>query len=281
MSTKPRKAPAFPLYADDFLAGTAEMTAEEVGGYFRLLCHQWSKGSIPADEERAGRIAGLMGSPSLRYVLAKFTPCDDGCLRNARLERVRVEQEQFRAKQAESGRLGAKNRWSGKRNDGDPIGKPMASPLAPPMANGCPPSPSPDIEHTPSAGAREVEFPAGFPKTEDEAAQAASMIGVPEQFARDTWNLAAGRLGMDSKGQPISRWANYLKAQHSFQTNRANEHAIRERNGAGPHGRATSADIRRSLVAGADDVQRQAERTAQAEREMVERGEVPFRRGQP
>ena len=49
---KIRKAPAFMFYADDFLAGTLEMSQEEVGQYIRLLCHQWNRGSIPVETER-------------------------------------------------------------------------------------------------------------------------------------------------------------------------------------------------------------------------------------
>lgn len=141
------KAPAFQLYADDFIAGTADMTAEEVGGFIRLLCHQWSHGSIPADQDRAARIAGLIGSPCVGYVLAKFSPCDGHTLKNDRLEKIREEQQAFRAKQAAAGLNGAKKRWSKWPNDGDPNGVAMATPMATPMATAWPddssPSPSP------------------------------------------------------------------------------------------------------------------------------------------
>lgn len=157
MSNKtPRKAPAFQLYVDDFLAGTSDMTAEEVGGYIRLLCHQWTKGGIPDDEDRAGRMAGLLGSPSLRYVLAKFGKDPiDGLLKNARLEKIRADREAYLAAQRESGKKGAIHRWGNEKGgsehdgepNGDPIGKPMATPLATTMANGWQndgsPSPSP------------------------------------------------------------------------------------------------------------------------------------------
>lgn len=149
---KKRKAPAFQFYADDFLAGTSDMSAEEVGGYIRLLCHQWTKGGIPNDEDRAGRMAGLMGSPSIRYVLAKFSPCEDGMLRNSRLEQVRQEQADYKAKQSTAGRSGAEKRWSKWPKDGDPNGKPMATPLATPMAERWPedsspsPTPTPEIQ---------------------------------------------------------------------------------------------------------------------------------------
>jgi uncharacterized protein YdaU (DUF1376 family) len=164
-----RKAPAFQFYADNFLAGTADMTAEEVGGYVRLLCHQWTKGGIPNDEDRAGRMAGLMGSPSLRYVLAKFSPCDDGMLRNERMERIRSESEAHKAKQSASGRKGAEKRWSKWLNDGDPNGDPNGVAMATPIANEWPndssPSPSPSPSntlnlknpHTPLKGGEEFE----------------------------------------------------------------------------------------------------------------------------
>lgn len=144
---KTRKAPAFQFYADDFLAGTADMAAEEVGGYIRLLCHQWSKGGIPSDEERSARIAGLIGSPSIRYVLAKFTLCDGDTLKNARLEQIRQEQADYKSKQASSGKTGAQKRWDKVKSDGNPNRVAIATPMATPMANGwrsdSSPSPSP------------------------------------------------------------------------------------------------------------------------------------------
>lgn len=144
-----RKAPAFQFYADDFLAGTSDMSAEEVGGYIRLLCHQWTKGGIPNDQERAARMAGLIGSPSIGYVLAKFSPCDDGMLRNARLEQVRDQQTAFKAKQAVSGKAGAEKRWKKCPNDGDPNGEPIATPMATPMAERWPEDSSPSPTPTP------------------------------------------------------------------------------------------------------------------------------------
>ena len=39
MSTK---APAFQLYAQDFLTGVMDLTMEERGVYITLLCKQWS-----------------------------------------------------------------------------------------------------------------------------------------------------------------------------------------------------------------------------------------------
>jgi len=46
------KKPAFFFYASDFLVDTAEWTAQEVGVYIRLLCHEWVNGSIPMEIKR-------------------------------------------------------------------------------------------------------------------------------------------------------------------------------------------------------------------------------------
>jgi uncharacterized protein YdaU (DUF1376 family) len=127
-----RKAPAFLFYADDFLAGTADMSAEEVGGYIRLLCHQWTKGSIPNDPERVARMAGLIGSPCVGYVLAKFRLCDGHTLKNARLEKVREEHQAFKARQSTAGANGAAKRWGKCPDDGDPNGVAIATPMAAP-----------------------------------------------------------------------------------------------------------------------------------------------------
>ena len=168
---KKRKAPAFQFYADDFLAGTADMSAEEVGGYIRLLCHQWTKGGIPNDEERAGRMAGLIGSQSIRYILAKFSLSDDGMLRNARLEQVRQGQADYKAKQAVSGKAGAEKRWKKCQNDSDPNCELIATPMAErwPEDSSPSPTPTPEIQTkiqsplTPQAGEEVIEKPKRSP----------------------------------------------------------------------------------------------------------------------
>ena len=104
---KTRKAPAFQFYADDFLAGTLEMSQEEVGQFIRLLCHQWNRGSIPVETEKQQRLTG--GCVSVD-VLAKFRLCEDGLLRNQRLEAVRSERYRFLQQQSEKGRKSAESR---------------------------------------------------------------------------------------------------------------------------------------------------------------------------
>jgi len=215
----PKRDPAFPFYADDFLSGTAEMTAEEVGGYVRLLCHQWAKGGLPNDEPRLARMAGLIGSPSIGYVLAKFRPCDDGCLRHPRLEAIRAERDAFKARQANSGAAGAEKRWGLKPKNGDPNGdpngKPMPTPLATPLANAWPedsspsPSPSPSIPPiAPQGGQDAHEAPAATPKPDNDPTpkpkrQRAKVPLIPADGFDTFWSAYPAKL---AKTAAIRAW---------------------------------------------------------------------------
>ena len=100
------KPPAFQFYAEDFLAGTLDMSQAEVGAYIRLLCHQWDKGFLSQDREKLQRIAG---GPVSEDVLSKFQVGSDGLLRNVRLETERVKQQEYRTARAEDGRRGGGN----------------------------------------------------------------------------------------------------------------------------------------------------------------------------
>ena len=84
------KAPAFQFYAADFLVGTAMMSAEEVGGYIRLLCYQWTHGSIPNDDAVLQRLTGCGGN-AVASIRHKFGIGSAGGLVNERLEQVRPD----------------------------------------------------------------------------------------------------------------------------------------------------------------------------------------------
>lgn len=107
MSNQLHRSPAFQFYADDFLAGTLDLSQEEVGAYIRLLCHQWNRGSIPVETEKQQRLAG--GSVSVD-VLAKFRLVDGLGLVNERLETERAKQAAYRQKQSEKGLASAEAR---------------------------------------------------------------------------------------------------------------------------------------------------------------------------
>jgi uncharacterized protein YdaU (DUF1376 family) len=134
------KPPAFQFYADDFLAGVADMTQAEVGAYVLLLCHQWNRGSAPVEPERQQLLA--KGSVSA-HVLAKFKLQEDGTLKNERLEREREKQARYRASQSEKGLRSAESRREPRLNHGLNNG----STAVQPSVN--PPSPSPSPSNTP------------------------------------------------------------------------------------------------------------------------------------
>jgi len=134
------KPPAFQLYADDLIAGTIKFSDAELGLYIRLLCAQWSEGSLPDDDEELSSYG--RGKTPLARVKAKFEKTD-GRLRNARMEQVRTEQNEFRAARREAGKKGNEIRWGAHR-----IAIAQASPsdptaIANPIAKHRPPSPSP------------------------------------------------------------------------------------------------------------------------------------------
>jgi len=154
-----RQAPAFQFYADDFIAGTVDMSPAEVGAYIRLLCYQWCRGSAPALPEKMQRVAGGIVSGD---VIAKFPLCEDGNRRNKRLEDVRKASDAFRKIQAEK----AHSRWKKdapalpRHNPGSAGGD--AGSMPKPMPEACSPSPSPSpvIPPNPPEGVQDGKPPA-------------------------------------------------------------------------------------------------------------------------
>lgn len=129
------KAPAFQLYAADFLVDTLDWSATQVGIYFRLLMYEWVNGSIPNDCKRMARISGVdVGNFKKCYlqdIENKFVPNGEGDLVNLRLERTREKQANYIKSQQESGKRGAEKRW---RKDSKPISDPISDPNGENMA---------------------------------------------------------------------------------------------------------------------------------------------------
>lgn len=143
---KTRKAPAFQFYVDDFLAGTMDLSQEDVGAYIRLLCYQWNRGSIPVQTDKQQRLAG--GSVSVD-VLAKFRLQPDGRLVNERMERERQKQVAYREMQAKKGIASGKARRNEpKPNTGSTVVQPEHEPNTQPKPNSPSPSPSPNKEES-------------------------------------------------------------------------------------------------------------------------------------
>jgi uncharacterized protein YdaU (DUF1376 family) len=110
------KSPAFQFYVQDFVAGTIDFTALEIGAYLLLLCRQWDKGELPNDPEKLKTI-GRCGIEVIQVVIEKFEVGDDGKLRNARLEKIRSEQEANRKAKSKAGIEGNKIRWNKSQGD--------------------------------------------------------------------------------------------------------------------------------------------------------------------
>ena len=122
---KENKSPAFQFYARDFLTdiNVQLMSMEERGIYITLLAFAWLENGVPNDITVLSR---LCGNPkdfeqSIQNVIKCFYE-QDGRLYNRRMESIRLEQKEKRAKASEAGKKGAQVRW---QSDG----KAMATPL--------------------------------------------------------------------------------------------------------------------------------------------------------
>jgi uncharacterized protein YdaU (DUF1376 family) len=105
-----KAAPAYSHYPDAFEQGTATMTLAEVGGYMRLLNHQWATGSIPGDDVK--KIAKILRcttrvAKGLWIVICvKFLRGEDGVWKNVRLEQERAKQQRRAKALARNGAKG-------------------------------------------------------------------------------------------------------------------------------------------------------------------------------
>lgn len=240
------KPPAFQFYADDFIAGTADLSQEEVGSYIRLLCYQWSRGCIPVEAERQQRLAG--GSVSVE-VISKFKLID-GCLKNERLELERDKQSRYREKQRLKGVLSAEKRQ--RFNHGSTTVEIRLQP------EGSSPSPSPNVMSSGQATTPEipeVEVPPEIPKTPrakfvpptiEQVAEYIEARGEDPNEAQNFFDYyesngwRVGKNQMKSWGSALSRW---LRTAKGFSNN--------GRNGSGSskvYGETTEEKHRRLLA---------------------------------
>jgi uncharacterized protein YdaU (DUF1376 family) len=106
------KSPAFKFYAADFDTDTASWTCEQVGAYLRLLMYEWINGALPESNAQRARIIRIdprsMQKMWSTVLAKKFTMNHANMYVNPRLEEERSKQEEYRKKQSELGKLGAK-----------------------------------------------------------------------------------------------------------------------------------------------------------------------------
>jgi len=275
-NTPKRRAPAFQFYADDFLAGTLDLSQAEVGAYVRLLCHQWNRGSIPVEPEKQQRLAG---GPVSADVLAKFHEDPDGFLRNPRLEQERMKQADFREQQRLKGIASGQARREQRFNHGSTTVQPNPQPDGQPEVNSPSPSPSPSPTPTPNAtdvpnaqpqgGTGEAGKPPSkrfAPPTDAEMDMECARIGLPAvegQRFRAYYESNGWRVGKN----PMKSWRAALVGWKTRWEERNGQHG---NTGQRSGGQLTAAQRRNQFIAGADEVQRQAERTAEWERRKLE-----------
>jgi uncharacterized protein YdaU (DUF1376 family) len=230
------KPPAFQFYADDFLAGTMDLTPEEVGSYIRLLCHQWSKGHIPNDRERLARLSG--GFISV-YVLEKFEECADGNLRNARMEAERLKQDEYRKRQAENGKKGG--RPKGSLTQAKPNPKPTENPT---LLSGLSQTKAKKSSPSPSPSSRDKQTK-GQPESMEHVEAYAACAKLPtdqvepffDYFSSNGWKVG-GKAAMKDWKAAFRNWCRNAKTQP----------ATKKQNGAMAQNGTVSASMRAVMI---------------------------------
>lgn len=103
------KAPAFQMYASDFLTDTTELTVCEVGCYIRLLLYQWINDDLPNDIRRLSFICGVSVDEMescWKLITHKFILNDKFRLYNPRLHETKVKQNIYREARSKAGKAG-------------------------------------------------------------------------------------------------------------------------------------------------------------------------------
>lgn len=106
--TMSNKAPAFQLYAEDFLTGVFGLTMEERGVYITLLCYQWSINDVNGiPKKRLALFLGYDWKNLPEMVKEKFIDNGD-YFYNKRLLQIILDQNAYREKQRLNGLKGGR-----------------------------------------------------------------------------------------------------------------------------------------------------------------------------
>ena len=103
------KLPWFPFYAKDFISDgdISVMTNDELGGYIRLMCHDWIEGGLRYTEDEMRELAKFSKrQTNVKRVFDKFIQVGD-VRTHPKLAEIRAEQEAKIEKCREAGRKGA------------------------------------------------------------------------------------------------------------------------------------------------------------------------------
>lgn len=142
-----KPAPAFQVYAGEWLEETADLTLAEQGAVHRLLCHEWRRGPLANDRPRIRLLLGNVPESELKKLwpaIEHFFPLTgSGTRANAKLEDYRREMLARRRERSASGQQGAKSRWKEKRAESGPsTSSANGSAMTQPTAQNDPSSPA-------------------------------------------------------------------------------------------------------------------------------------------
>ena len=151
MARSPNSHHVLPLFCDDLIASTVDMTPACFGAYVRLICYAWTRGGIPDDEGRCSRIAGGMEPGDWPAIRSRLVVLEDGRLSHQRLELERAKVAELKEKKAEAGRKGGIAKANGKQTPSRTLAEGVADGWQTPSKNLAPtPTPKP----TPSSSSR-------------------------------------------------------------------------------------------------------------------------------
>jgi len=99
---------------DQFIADTQDLTNEELGVYFRLICYAWKKEAyLPKDQERLQRIGQNCHPKTIQYLLKQFFIEDD----NGFYCKAQKEEFEWVVEKSEKAKVSADKRWEKTQSD--------------------------------------------------------------------------------------------------------------------------------------------------------------------
>jgi len=207
MARKPDSHHVLPLFCDDLIASTVDMTPACFGAYMRLLCYAWTRGGIPDSEAACTRITGGLEPGDWQTIRDRLVQLDDGRLTHQRLELERVAVAEIREKRSHAGRMGGRPKANQKQNESK-TKAPYPSPSLPLSSEDIPAAPvptskpaarspaKPAVSWTADAGwqgitdADRQEWAQAFPGAvlEQELAKASAWLKAnPQRAGRRNW----------------------------------------------------------------------------------------------
>ena len=183
------KAPAFQLYASDFLVDTITWDLDVLGFYCRLLYCEWANGPLEKDIKKLAKIAGI--SPKKAQNLyqicsSKFVQTEEGKIVNLRLEETREKQTKY----IENQRLKGKKRAEQKLATATATAKPRLQPRSQPEGSSSSPTPSPTPKIQKNIYGEFVEL------SDDEHKKLSEKFNGKFQEVIEIFNLKIGSMGL-------------------------------------------------------------------------------------